>query len=232
MSALPKASIILPTYNEKENIEACLRQIARLQLVVEIIVVDDASPDGTAQLVRSLAAHYPVRVIERTGKLGLASALMAGMEEARSEIFICMDADLSHDTAIIPQMIRAVQLGNDVAIGSRFVSGGGMLGWPLRRQAMSWFATRIAQVMLGIRERDPMSGYFAVRRDVYTRIAHTLRPRGYKLLVEILVRARPLQTTEIGYVFQDRQYGKSKISFTIAREYAQMILALLFRSQK
>lgn len=226
-----RVSVILPTYNERENIEACLTKIAALPIDAEIIIVDDASPDGTAALARKLAAEYPVRVIERAGKLGLASALLTGMQQARAEILLCMDADLSHDSAIIPEMLQRIDEGADVAIGSRFVSGGGMVGWPIRRQAMSWFATKLAQLFLGIHEKDPMSGYFALRREVYQRVADELRPKGYKLLVEILVLGRPLRSSEVGYIFQDRQYGKSKISTTIAREYLEMIFRLVFRSR-
>jgi len=222
-------SIILPTFNERDNIKAVVEKIASLPLTVEIIVVDDDSPDGTAKAVRSMSQNYPVRLISRPSKLGLASAIIEGLNQARADYLVVMDADQSHDPAIIPELVKALDQGVDVAIGSRFVVGGGIIGWPIRRQAMSWLATRFAKVLLRVREQDPLSGYFAIRHDFYRKLKGQLQPRGYKLLLEMLVRGAPVQTKEIGYVFQDRLYGKSKLSWTITREYFSMILRLIFK---
>ncbi|MFH0853517.1 MAG: polyprenol monophosphomannose synthase [bacterium] len=224
-------SIVLPTYNERDNIEAVIKKIVKLPLSVEIIVVDDSSPDGTADLVRSLAQSYSVKLISRPGKLGLASAVIKGLNQSSAEKIVVMDADQSHDPAIIPDLANALNQEADIAIGSRFVVGGGIIGWPIRRQAMSWLATRAAKALLGVREKDPLSGYFAVRRDFYQRLKSQLRPQGYKVMLEMLVRGAPVRTKEVGYIFQDRLYGKSKLSWTITREYFLMIWRLLFKKQ-
>ena len=222
-------AVVLPTYNERENIVGLVGSLDALGCVDEIVVVDDASPDKTADVVRTLPTRARLQLVERSGKLGLASAIIDGIRASRAAQIVVMDADLSHDPAIIPALSAALETDVDLAIGSRFAPGGGMVGWPLRRQWLSWLATRVAKSLLGVRERDPMSGYFAIRRNVFDRIAPRLRPRGYKILLELLVRGAPLRTREIGYVFQDRQYGKSKLSWTIGREYATMLLHLFFR---
>jgi dolichol-phosphate mannosyltransferase len=222
------ATVVLPTYNERDNIGRLIERLDALGCLHELIVVDDASPDGTAAAVRSMRTRVQIHLLERSGKLGLASAILDGIRMSHGQHIVVMDADLSHDPSIIPRMLQALDSA-DVAVGSRFADGGGMVGWPLQRQAMSWLATRVAQLLFGIRERDPMSGYFAIHRSVFDRIAPLLRPRGYKILLELLVRGAPLRTEEIGYVFQDRQYGKSKLSWTITREYGTMLFALMFR---
>jgi dolichol-phosphate mannosyltransferase len=224
------ASVILPTYNERDTIGPLIDQLDRLGCLAEIVVVDDASPDGTADLVRLLKPGCRITLLERPGKLGLASAILDGIRASQGERVVVMDADRSHDPTIIPELLARLDTV-DLAIGSRFAPGGGMVGWPLRRQAMSWFATRLARRLLGVRERDPLSGFFAIRRSVFDRIAPRLRPRGYKILLELLVRGAPIRTAEIGFVFQDRQYGKSKLSWAIARQYGLMLVSLLFRSR-
>lgn len=221
-------SVVLPTYNERENITALVERIDSLGIVDEIIVVDDRSPDKTAAVARALKPSAALTVIERSGKLGLASAIIDGIRASHGNRIVVMDADQSHDPSIIPRLVAAIQAGADIAIGSRFAFGGGIVGWPIRRQAMSWLATRVARTLFRVAARDPMSGYFAIQRGVFERVRPLLRPRGYKILLELLVRGAPLRTEEIGYVFQDRKYGKSKLSWTIAREYLAMILALLF----
>ncbi len=230
MSISQSASLVLPTYNERENIGRLIERLDRLACLQEILVVDDASPDGTAQFVRSLRTRVPIRVIERSGKLGLASAIIEGIQASQTPLVAVMDADLSHDPNILPKLLASLN-NSDLAIGSRFADGGGMVGWPLQRQLLSWVATRVAQLLLRVRERDPMSGFFAIRREVFDRIAPQLRPRGYKILLELIVRGAPIHTREVGYVFQDRQYGKSKLSWTIAREYGRMVFSLLTRSR-
>ncbi len=227
----PEISIILPTYNERESLPRLVEQLAELNLGLEIVVIDDASPDGTAEVVQELARRYPVRLIRRSGKLGLASAILKGLSGSQGSIMVVMDADLSHDVAAVPRLVKAVRDGADLAVGSRYVKGGGTIGWPLRRQWMSLAATAVGRLVFGLREHDPMSGFFAVRRAVFDRLKSQLRPQGYKLLMEILVRGRPLKTIEISYIFQDRVYGKSKISWTIAWQYLNMMLTLLLRKR-
>lgn len=226
---MPEVSVILPTLNERKNLEFLLPKILSHKMDLEVVVVDDASQDGTPEYAEAVGRTAPVRVIRRPGKLGLASAVVRGLAEARGTYCIVMDADLSHDPSIIPKMVDALSGGADVAIGSRYADGGGIVGWPLKRQMMSTFATIVAKVLLGVREKDPMSGFFGMRKDIFERIRPLLRPRGYKILLEILVRARPLTTKEIGFIFHDREHGKSKISGTIAAEYGRMLTELFFR---
>ncbi len=223
-------SIILPTYNERENLPRLLEKIAQLGLAAwEAIVVDDNSPDGTAALAEALGQRLPVRVLHRPGKLGLASAVVDGLGAARGDMLVTMDADLSHDPAILPVLVARLEAGADMAVGSRFAPGGVIVGWPVWRQFMSRAATRAAKLLFRIPVRDPMSGYFAVTRPFFQRVRPLLRPQGYKILLEMLVRGAPNRVEEVGFAFRDRQYGKSKISLAVTMAYLRMIVALVFR---
>lgn len=224
------SSIILPTYNERENLPKLLAAIARLRLPSwEVVVVDDNSPDGTGALADDLARQYPLRVVHRPGKAGLASAMVAGFVAAHGQYLVVMDADLSHDPTIIPALVERLQSGATVAVGSRFAPGGGMVGWPAWRQFMSRVATGVARLLFRVPARDPMSGYFAVQRSFFASVHPQLHPRGYKLLLEMLVRGKPSRVDEVGFQFQDRQHGKSKISPAVIAAYLRMILDLLWR---
>lgn len=216
-------SIILPTYNEAENLPEIVSRIAALDASYEIVVVDDGSPDGTERVARSLVPRYGVRILERGAKKGLASAVIDGVAEvATGTIIVVMDADLSHDVAIAPQLVAAIQAGSDVAIGSRFASGGSTEDAVVRRM-FSWCAKQVARFMLGVRVQDPMSGYFAVRKDAFLSIAPRLKPRGFKILLELLVRMKPAHVTEVGFRFRGRQKGESKLTTRIAGQYFRMI---------
>lgn len=222
-----KTTIVLPTYNERENLSSLIATIAGLPLTDwEALVVDDQSPDGTGEIAESLKATYPIRVIHRSGPRGLAPAVVDGLRAANGPYCVVMDADRSHDPAIIPALVAELERGADLVVGSRFAPGGRIEGWPLWRRAMSRVATLLAQLLFAVSVRDPMSGYFAVRREFFERVASQLRPRGYKILLELLVRGRPSRVPEIGFVFRDRRYGKSKISGTIIREYLKMLVDL------
>lgn len=216
-------SVILPTYNESENLPEIIPLIAAQGASYEIVIVDDGSPDGTERVARELAAQYHVRVLQRGAKLGLASAVIDGVTKTASgEIVVVMDADLSHDETILPQLVAAIESGSDMAVGSRFASGGSTEDAPLRR-LFSWCAKQVARVVLGVRVQDPMSGYFALRRDAFLSVAPKLKPRGYKILLELLVRLRPKHVAEIGFRFKGRQKGESKLTGKIAGEYFRMI---------
>src|SRR5262249_24748970 len=162
----PDFSIVVPTLNEVDNIDPLLEQIFALGPAAgpfEVVIVDDASSDGTDARVRAWEQTHPVRLIERRGARGLASAAIAGARAARSDVVIVMDADLSHPPSAIPALARAVLEGRaDVAIGSRRVPGGATPGWPLRRRLASRFASALAWPLSNA--RDPLSGYFATRR--------------------------------------------------------------------
>ncbi|MBI4426130.1 MAG: polyprenol monophosphomannose synthase [Candidatus Kerfeldbacteria bacterium] len=221
----PQASVVLPTYNEAANLSELIPRLAALKGGIEIVVVDDGSPDGTEQVANHLAGHYPVRVLQRGTKRGLASAVIDGVQAARAPIVVVMDADQSHDEQIIPQLVTAVEAGSQVAIGSRFASGGSTEDAVIRR-FFSWCAKQVARLVLDVRIQDPMSGFFAMRRDDFLRLAPQLKPRGFKILLELLVRLKPAKVTEVGFRFKSRQKGESKLTGKIALEYFRMIFEL------
>jgi len=204
-------SIVIPTYNEKDNIKKLVSEIENAlgKLNYEVIFVDDNSPDGTADSIRKLDKKN-IRVIERAGKLGLASAVVAGVQKSKGDIIVVMDADISHPPEVIPKMIENICGGCDIAVGSRFVSGGGVVGWPAHRKMISLGATNIAKFMLGVKCNDPMSGFFAVKRSCFERL--NFRIRGYKILLNILVDNRKATISEVPYTFENRTKGKSKMS--------------------
>ncbi len=200
-------SVIIPTYNEAENIPRLIPQISK-HLRSEIIVVDDNSPDGTADVVRRLSALYPVKLIVRQKKAGLASAVLDGARQAKGEIIGVMDADLSHPAELLPTMAEQAKRA-DIVIASRYVSGGAITGWPVYRRAVSKVATLLARTVLRIKITDPMSGFFFVKRDLLLRTP--IRTSGYKLLLNILVANRGAKVVEIPYTFRERTAGQSKM---------------------
>jgi dolichol-phosphate mannosyltransferase len=187
---------------------------------LEICVVDDDSPDGTWRVAAEYAAEHPeVAVLRRTGERGLSAAILDGFARCRGGILAVMDADLSHPPALLPRLVDAVAAGADVAVGSRRVPGGGADPWPWHRRRTSDAATALARWWLGVPLADPMSGYFALARGVLDGVRARLRPRGYKILLEIVCRAGPLRIVELPYVFRDRRQGVSKLSAKVAIEF-------------
>lgn len=180
-------------------------------MAAEMVVVDDASPDGTGLVADALAhaAPMPIAVIHRSGKAGLASAVLAGANAARGDVVTVMDSDLSHPPELLPSLFEAIRTGADIAVASRYVSGGGVDQWPWPRRLVSRAATMVARVGLGLRVRDPLSGFFAVRREILTDRAY--RGLGYKLLVEILAQHPHARVAEVPYRFVDRRHGRSKL---------------------
>lgn len=218
-----RISILLPTYNEADNLPEIVKRIAAIGPAYEIVVIDDGSPDKTGEIAERLSSQYNVRLLQRGAKMGLASAVIDGaVTRAAGDIIVVMDADLSHDERIIPQLVANIEAGSEVAVGSRFASGGSTEDAPLRRM-FSWCAKQVARVMLGVRVQDPMSGYFAIRRDTFVSIANRLKPRGFKILLELLVRLRPTRVAEVGFRFRGRTKGESKLTSKIAGEYFRMI---------
>ncbi len=225
----PELSLVVPTYNERGNIAPLIDQLraALGALAYEIIVVDDASPDGTGSAVQSLADEDPrLRLIERKGERGLSGAVIHGFKAARGSILAVIDADLSHDPALLPSLVAAVKGGAEIAVGSRRVAGGGADKWPWHRRFTSDAATYLAKFLLHVPIEDVMSGYFVLRRDVYDRVRGRLQPEGYKILLEILVRARPMKVVELPYVFKDRHQGVSKLTPGVAAQYLRLIWRL------
>ncbi len=215
----PGVSIIIPTYNEVENLPRLIREIRRLKLrAAEILVVDDNSPDGTALAAR----QSRVRTVVRTEDRGLSQAVAEGFRRARGEWLLVMDADLSHPPRRIPALLDAMKKGAEVAVGSRYSKDGELQKWPLLRRLYSLAATVAVRPLTGC--QDPMAGFFCVRRDVLER--GRLVPRGYKILLEILVRCRVKQPVEVPIVFTDRQRGKSKLNLNVQVEFVRQLLSL------
>jgi dolichol-phosphate mannosyltransferase len=212
-----KAAVIIPTYNEIENLPILVERILSLDAPIDIFVVDDNSPDGTGELADDLAAQNEcVSVIHREKKAGLGTAYQAGFAEAmpRADLIITMDADLSHDPAVIPDLIAKAENGYDVVIGSRYVAGGSVdFGW--NRRLLSRGGNLIATIALGFKTKDNTSGFRCYRRDALTKIlSKTIRSDGYSSLIEILYDAKldgmRMGETPIHYV--DRKHGKTKVS--------------------
>jgi dolichol-phosphate mannosyltransferase len=221
-------AIIVPTLNEAANIA---RLVERLTHVLagrawEVIFVDDNSPDGTSDIVRAIGReHRHVRVVQRVGRRGLSSAVIEGMLATAAPTLVVMDGDMQHDEAILPQLIDAVNNGDtEMAIGTRYVDGGGVGDWDKKRVWMSQLATRAGQWALGTTVNDPMSGFFALRRDAFHRALPNLSAIGYKILLDILASSpTPLKVAEIPYTFRSREAGESKIGARVIAEYAEMI---------
>jgi dolichol-phosphate mannosyltransferase len=208
-----EVSVVIPTYNEAGGIEQLISALtdvfARANVKGEIVVVDDNSPDGTGALVDSLAARYPVRCVHRAGKLGLASAVIEGWATCSSPIVGVMDADFSHDPNIIPAMLDAIRDGQcDLAIGSRYIPGGGITNWPWRRRVTSRVAIMLAMPLTSV--KDITSGYLFCKRSVIEGV--TLDPIGFKIGLEVIMKGKYRKAKEVPYVFTDRRHGSSKLN--------------------
>ena len=257
-------SVIIPTYNESQNILQLLDKIRsnelKLESDVEIVVVDDNSPDGTGRLVEEYARrsltnhsltnittimkstttnyqnnrssrqskngkHCLVKVIHRDSKYGLVSAILQGIHASSGEYVLVMDADFSHSPEVIPIMIEEIQNSDyDVVIGSRYTKGGSIIGWPLRRRLISTAATKIAQYVLKVRTQDPMSGFFICKRHVLEDI--DINTKGYKILLEILVKKEGIKVKEVPYIFSDRKLGESKMDRSVITDYLKAVWTL------
>jgi len=227
-SPRPRVSVIVPTYNERDNLEALASRVfaAISPSESELLLVDDDSPDGTAQRAAELAQRWPVRCIVRKGERGLATAVIRGLAEARGERLVVMDADLSHPPEKIPELLAALEKpGVQLAVGSRFVKGGEVdLHWPLHRRLNSLAARLLARPLTPV--RDMMSGFFAVRRRELR--LEGLEPVGYKIALELIVRHRWTRVVEVPITFSDRAAGRSKLNIGEQLRYLRH-LARLYR---
>ncbi|MEQ8752564.1 MAG: glycosyltransferase [Coleofasciculus sp. G1-WW12-02] len=226
-------SLIIPTYKEAKNIPQIVEQLSRLldsQLAgdYELIVVDDNSPDDTWKVALELTADYPqLQVMRRIDERGLSTAVIRGWQVARGEVLGVIDADLQHPPELLLQLWGEIQRGADLAVASRHVEGGGVSDWSIIRRFLSRGAQTIGLILLpGVigRVSDPMSGYFMVRRQCL--VGRPLSPLGYKILIEVLGRGRVPWIGEVGYVFQERQAGESKVTWKQYVEYLQHLLRL------
>ncbi len=220
-----KISLIIPTYNERENLETLVPMLhdCLSSYAYELIIVDDDSPDRTSELARELSATYPMMVIQRKGKRGLASAIVDGFKEANGTILGVIDADLQHPPEVVKELAKQMPK-YDVIIASRYVKSGKVEGWNLLRRLVSKGATLLARPLTQV--KDPMSGCFLAKAAVIKGI--NFEPLGYKILLEVLVKGNYEKVKEIPYAFRVRRHGQSKLD---SGEYFNY-LKLLFRLYK
>lgn len=206
-------SIVVPTFNERQNLPrlvAAIREAACWPY--EIIVVDDSSPDGTADLARDLAKTHPIRLLSRPAKSGLGSAYRDGFLQAQGDVVFEMDADLSHDPRYLPDLVRAVMDGADIAVGSRYVPGGRIVGWGAYRKLVSGVGNGLARLALTVGIRDVTSGYRCYSRSAAA-VVQDAKSDGYAFQVEALwlAKKRGLRIAEVPITFENRTVGKSKL---------------------
>ena len=217
-----KSVVIIPTYNEKENIEAIIRAVMALEDKFDILVIEDGSPDGTADIVKRLMAgdfKGRLHIIERTGKLGLGTAYITGFKwaiEQKYDFIFEMDADFSHDPKDVPRLLKEVRdNGYDVAIGSRYITGVNVVNWPMGRVLMSYYASKYVQCVTGIPVHDTTAGFKCYRRKVLETIdLDAIRFKGYAFQIEMKFTAYKLgfKIKEVPVIFVNRELGTSKMS--------------------
>jgi len=230
---MPKSfSILIPTYNEHDNIAPLLERIAGAipGNDYEVVFVDDDSRDGTSELINTFSSKYPARVVVRKDKKGLASAVVDGFGMVSTDTVVVMDADLQHPPEVIPVLIKAIREGAEIAVASRYIPGGGTAGWSKTRKLISSGAIMLAHILLpqSRKVKDPMSGFFAFKRGVISGV--TLAPIGYKILLEMLVVGKASKVTEVPFMFQLREKGESKLNASQEIEYLKHLFSLMRRS--
>lgn len=220
-------SIVFPTYNESKNLPLLFQTVAKAMAgrEYEVIVVDDNSPDETWRIARELGetdAH--VRVIRRVGRRGLSSAVIEGFLAARGKTLVVADADLQHDLSLLPALADASAKSTGIAIGSRYVEGGSVGQWDERRHFLSRLATKLAVKLCRVHASDPMSGFFAVERAVFEKALPQLNPKGFKILLDLLVHVAPgTPVTELPFTFGKREHGESKLSRRVQIEFLEYL---------
>ena len=227
-SALELA-VIVPTYNERENIVPLLGRLERVLagLEWEIIFVDDDSPDGTAEAVRKLAAVNPrIRVLQRIGRRGLASACVEGLLATSARYLAVMDADLQHDESVLPEMLKQLRSGNfDLVVASRNIASGSKGEFTHRRAQLSDAGARLSAFVCKTPLSDPMSGFFMISRASFQQTVRKLSCTGFKILVDIVASSdQKLRVAEVPYTFRAREFGESKLDISIALEYVYLLI--------
>ncbi len=230
---MQRALVIIPTYNEVENLEPIVKAALAADPRLEVLVVDDNSPDGTGERADALAAaESRMHVLHRAAKRGLGRAYLAGFEWALSRPYECifeMDADFSHDPRYLPRFLEAIDEGADVVLGSRYVAGGGTVNWGVARKIISRGGSLYARTILGLPVRDLTGGFKCFRREALEALdLPTVRASGYAFQVELTYRAfrRGFKVREVPIVFEDRRVGKSKMSRAIFLEAVTMVWKL------
>jgi dolichol-phosphate mannosyltransferase len=223
--------MIIPTYNERDNIVPLVERLSRTfeNRKYEILIVDDSSKDGTIDVAASLAEKYPVKVLVRSTERGLATAVLHGLKYAQGEIIGVMDADLQHPPEINAALLKAVENGADMAVASRYIPGGGCPNWGLVRRIISKGALTLAHIFLPTarKVKDPMSGFFMFKREGIDQIE--FKPIGYKILLEMLVMGNFRNVVEVPFIFEDRSSGRSKMKARQQIDYIKHIISLMRR---
>ena len=231
--------VIIPTYNERENIENIIRAVFALEKVFHILIIEDGSPDGTANIVKTLQQEFPERLfmIERKGKLGLGTAYIAGFKwslEHNYEYIFEMDADFSHNPADLPRLYKAcAEEGADVSIGSRYVSGVNVVNWPMGRVLMSYFASKYVRLITGLPIHDTTAGFKCYRREVLQTIdLDGIRFKGYAFQIEMKFTAYKcgFKIVEVPVIFINRELGTSKMNSSTFGEAVFGVIKLKMHS--
>ena len=233
MTKGPDLTIIVPTFNERQNVPVLVERLGRTLTGVnwEAVFVDDDSPDGTAALLRGMAAgDSRIRCLRRVGRRGLSGACVEGMLAASAPVVAIMDADLQHDEALLPAMFAAIGNGADLVVGTRYAAGGesgtGFSAW---RQRASKLATSLARTFLGVTISDPMSGFFMLPRQLVEDVAPRLSTQGFKILLDLIASSPPgLKIVELPYSFRERHAGQSKLDSLVALDYLGLLAAKTF----
>lgn len=230
--------VIIPTYNEKENIENIINTVFALPVSYHILIIDDNSPDGTASIVKELQKSYPekLHIIEREGKLGLGTAYIVGfnwaIEQAYTYIYE-MDADFSHNPSDLVQLYEACKNGADLAIGSRYIKGVNVVNWPMGRVIMSYYASAYVRIVTGMPVRDTTAGFKCYRREVLETIDFDkIRFKGYAFQIEMKFTAWKFgfKVVEVPIIFTERKEGKSKMSGGIFNEAFWGVIKMKWKS--
>lgn len=224
-----KLSVISPTYNESENVGLLVAELEKCLVGIdyEILISDDDSPDLTWARVEEIGQRNPrVRVLRRTSNRGLGPSVVDGFSSATGEFVACIDADLQHDPKVLPRMLKELSDGSSLVVATRYMPGGGTANWSAIRRLGSRGCTKLAQWMLGVELRDPMSGYFMMRRDDFMKIRNRLDARGFKILLEIAAHMQPCHLREVPYTFGPRAKGESKLTNKIFFAYLSQLWRL------
>jgi dolichol-phosphate mannosyltransferase len=226
----PELSVVVPTFNERDNVTVLYRRLeATLAGIAwEVVFVDDNSPDGTWSVVRDLARQDSrVRCIRRIGRRGLSGACIEGILASSAPYAAVMDADLQHDETQLPKMLALLTGGQaELVVGSRYIEGGSADSFDSKRAGFSAFATTIARRLLGVAIADPMSGFFMIRRDRFEELAPKLSTQGFKILLDIVATAHgELKTVEVPFTFGSRLHGESKLDSMVALDFLGLVLA-------
>ena len=240
ITSMESKNVIIPTYNERENIEKIIRKVLSLEGEYHVLIVDDGSPDGTATIVKGLQSEFPDRLalIERSGKLGLGTAYLEGFRwslERGFDYIFEMDADFSHNPEDLPRLLGACKEGADFAIGSRYSHGVSVVNWPIRRIVMSYFASKYVRTVLAMKVYDSTAGFVCYSRRVLETIdLDGVRMKGYGFQIEMKYSAYKLgfKFTEVPIIFINRTRGTSKMSSTIFGEAFSGVIKLRFRKIK